>query len=160
MSIIKQIQEMKEMEKTRISLFLAFVLLAINLTGCTSIRGSDAAGNYRELKDGSYESAAGIKEDAIQIELTDASTLSDYLAYAALHNPGLKAAFNRWKAALEKIPQVNSLPDPRFTYAYFIENVETRVGPQRHKLDISQTFPWFGKLQAMKNALETVPAPK
>ena len=35
-------------------------------------------------------------------QLNRQSTLSDYLAYAALNNPGLEAAFNRWKAALER----------------------------------------------------------
>jgi outer membrane protein TolC len=78
--------------------------------------------------------------------LTDKSTLSDYLAYAALNNPGLEAAFNTWKAALEQIPQVKALPDPRFEYKYFIQEVETRVGPQRNSFAISQMFPWFGKL--------------
>ncbi len=32
--------------------------------------------------------------------------------------------------------------------AYFIEEVETRVGPQRNKFGIMQTFPWFGKIEA------------
>jgi outer membrane protein, heavy metal efflux system len=72
--------------------------------------------------------------------------LQHYLMEAAENNPGLEAAFNRWKAALEKIPQVKALPDPRFTYSYFIEEVETRVGPQEQRFAISQTFPWFGKL--------------
>jgi outer membrane protein TolC len=79
--------------------------------------------------------------------LTGDSALSDYLAYAALNNPGLEAAFNRWKAALERVPQVRSLPDPRFNYAYFIQEVETRVGPQEHKVGLAQMFPWFGKLE-------------
>lgn len=76
------------------------------------------------------------------------NTLNDYLRYAALHNAGLRSAFENWKAAVQQIPQANSLPDPRFTYAYFIEQVETRVGPQESKLGISQTFPWFGKIRA------------
>lgn len=79
--------------------------------------------------------------------LGEASALEDYLRYAALNNAGLAAAFNRWKAALERIPQTTSLPDPRFNYTYFIEEVETRVGPQRQKFGIAQMFPWFGKLQ-------------
>ncbi|MBW8014668.1 MAG: TolC family protein [Planctomycetes bacterium] len=79
-------------------------------------------------------------------ELTSTSGLSDYLAYAALNNPGLEAAFNRWKAALEQIPQVKALQDPKFNYKYFIEEVETRVGPQKQSFGISQAFPWFGKL--------------
>jgi outer membrane protein TolC len=72
--------------------------------------------------------------------------LEDYLRYAALANPGLEAAFERWQAALYRIPQVTSLPDPRFTYRYYIEEVETRVGPQEHAFGLAQTFPWFGKL--------------
>ncbi|MBW2099717.1 MAG: TolC family protein [Deltaproteobacteria bacterium] len=94
-------------------------------------------------------------------EFTESSVLTDYLTYAALKNPGLKAAFLRWKAALEKIPEVKSLPDPRFTYGYFIRNVETRVGPQRHKFGLAQTFPWFGKLKLRGNAAwETAQAEK
>jgi len=79
-------------------------------------------------------------------ELTESSGLSDYLAYGALNNPGLEAAFNRWKAALEQVPQVKTLPDPRFTFLYYIQEVETRVGPQRQGIGIAQAFPWFGKL--------------
>ena len=74
------------------------------------------------------------------------ATLQDYLTYAALNNPGLEAAFNRWKAALEKITQAETLPDPKFTFAYFIEEVETRVGPQESKVGLMQMFPWFGTL--------------
>ena len=75
-------------------------------------------------------------------------SLQDYLRYAALNNAGLKAAFEQWKAAMEQIPQAKSLPDPKFTYGYFIEEVETRVGPQRQKFGIMQVFPWFGKIEA------------
>lgn len=80
-------------------------------------------------------------------ELNSQSTLDDYLAYAALNNPGLKAEFHRWKAALEKIPRVKAMPDPRFNYTYFVQSIETRVGPQRQRLGLSQTFPWFGKFK-------------
>jgi outer membrane protein TolC len=74
------------------------------------------------------------------------TTLSEYLTQAALNNPELEAAFYRWKAALEKVPQVKALPDPRFTFGYFIQSIETRTGPQRARLGIAQPFPWFGKL--------------
>jgi len=80
-------------------------------------------------------------------ELTEESTLGDYLAYAALNNSALEAAFNRWKAALERVPQVRALPDPRFTYRYYIREVETRVGAQRQSFGIAQTLPWLGKLE-------------
>ena len=80
-------------------------------------------------------------------DLNDVSTLSDYLAYAALKNPGLEAAYNRWQAALQVVPQVKTLPNPKLSYAVFVREVETRVGPQEQKLGLSQNFPWFGKLR-------------
>ena len=78
----------------------------------------------------------------------DLQTLPDYLRYASLNNAELKAKFEEWKAALEQIPQAKALDDPKFTYSYFIEEVETRVGPQRQKFGIMQVFPWFGKIEA------------
>ena len=79
-------------------------------------------------------------------------TLQDYLRFASLHNAGLKAAFEQWKAAVEQVPQAEALPDPKFTYGYFINEVETRVGPQRQKFGIMQVFPWFGKIEARTDA--------
>lgn len=79
-------------------------------------------------------------------------TLPQYLQYAALRNAGLRAAFEEWKAALEQIPQARALPDPRFTYGYFIEEVETRVGPQEQRFSLMQTFPWFGTIAARTDA--------
>jgi outer membrane protein TolC len=76
--------------------------------------------------------------------------LDDYLAIATNHNPALKAAFYNWKAELEKAGYAGALPDPMFTYSYFVENVETRVGPQNHRFGLMQSFPWFGTLGAKK----------
>jgi len=78
----------------------------------------------------------------------DTNDLQTLQREAALNNAGLKAAFEQWKAAVEQIPQAKSLPDPKFNYGYFIEEVETRVGPQRQKFEIMQTFPWFGVIEA------------
>jgi outer membrane protein TolC len=74
-------------------------------------------------------------------------TLREYLRYAALNNPGLQAAFEEWKAALEQIPQAKALPDPKFTYDYFIEQIETR-----QRAGLMQMFPWFGKIAARTDA--------
>ena len=48
--------------------------------------------------------------------------------------------------------QVKALPDPRFTYRYYIEEVETRVGAQRQAFELAQRFPWFGKLKLRGDA--------
>ena len=91
------------------------------------------------------------REDSFQALAEDAS-LEDYLRIAALNNAGLESTFNLWKASLERIPQAKSLPDPRFNYTYFVEEVETRVGPQRQRFGVAQMFPWFGKLRLRGDA--------
>jgi len=77
--------------------------------------------------------------------------LNRYLQTAAENNPGLKARFNDYMAALEVAPQVKALPDPQLAFGYFIQPVETRVGPQQFKISASQMFPWFGTLKAKEN---------
>lgn len=71
-----------------------------------------------------------------------------YLTTAAENNPELKARFNEYMAALEVVPQVKTPADPRIAFGYFIQPVETRVGPQNAKISIDQLFPWFGQLKA------------
>lgn len=77
-----------------------------------------------------------------------AQTLEDYFQIAAENNPGLQAKYKAFEAAMQRIPQVNSLPDPTFSFGYFISPVETRVGPQRARFSLTQMFPWFGTLKA------------
>jgi outer membrane protein TolC len=93
------------------------------------------------------------RDGATQTEVFDPDTagLEDYLAYAALHNPSLRAAFHNWTSALKRTGYAGKLPDPVFSYSYFIENIETRVGPQIQSLKLQQAFPWFGTLGARKD---------
>lgn len=79
-------------------------------------------------------------------------SLTDYLKEAALNNPELRASFEKWKASLEQIPQAKALDDPKFTFSYYIEEVETRVGPMESKIGLMQTFPWFGEIEAKTDA--------
>lgn len=79
-------------------------------------------------------------------------TLNDYLQIAAENNPGLQAKYKDFEAAMQKIPQANSLPDPTLSFGYFISPVETRVGPQKARFSLTQQFPWFGTLKAQEDA--------
>jgi outer membrane protein, heavy metal efflux system len=81
-----------------------------------------------------------------------AQTLDDYFKIAAENNPGLQAVYKEYEAALQKVSQVNTLPDPVFSFGYFISPVETRVGPQQAKFSLTQMFPWFGTLKAQGDA--------
>lgn len=133
----------------RILFWSAFAGFTLLLAGCAStserrstqaLKAEDTARAHEQVGGATYSRARlpELKEDA---------QLNDYLAYAALNNPQLEAAFNRWKAALEMVSQARTLPDPRFNYGYFIQEVETRVGPQEQRVGLSQMFPWFGKLK-------------
>lgn len=86
------------------------------------------------------------------VTITAQEKLNEYLTIAANNNPGLKMAFNQYMAALEKAPQVSSLPDPQIAFGYFIQPIETRMGPQEFKFSATQMFPWFGTLKAKENA--------
>jgi outer membrane protein TolC len=80
-----------------------------------------------------------------------AAGIDEYLAYAAGQNPALKAAYYRWQALVEKSGYAGALPEPTISYTHYIENVETRVGPQEQRFSLRQTFPWFGTLGARKD---------
>lgn len=78
--------------------------------------------------------------------------LQVYQDTAAMNNPGIKSLFRQYESVMQKAPQNRTLPDPQFGFGYFINSVETRVGPQRAVFSISQAFPWFGQLGAEEQA--------
>jgi outer membrane protein TolC len=143
------------MAKTKRIIFCcAFAGLMLVLAGCASTTERSSTQALRaEETSRTHELVGRATSSRKQLpELNEASGLNDFLAYAALNNPQLEAAFNRWKAALEMVSQARTLPDPRFNYGYFIQEVETRVGPQEQRVGLSQMFPWFGKLKLRSEA--------
>ena len=71
--------------------------------------------------------------------------LRSLVDYALANNPEVNVARERHIGALARVPQAMALPEPKLTYRYFVNEVETRVGPQEHGIGLSQTLPWFGK---------------
>ena len=80
-------------------------------------------------------------------ELSAESDLSDYLVYAALNNPDLEVAFNRWKEALGQIGEAWALPALSVDYAYYVQEMASSTLPKRKMRGMAQTFPWYGKLE-------------
>ncbi len=52
------------------------------------------------------------------------------------------------RAARQRVPQVSALPDPNLSATAFARSIETRAGPQRAALSISQRIPGAGKRTA------------
>ncbi len=80
-----------------------------------------------------------------------AQTPDSLLQIAVANNQELQALRLSYQAALEKAPQVSQLPNPEVGFGAFILPVETRLGPQRARLSLTQMFPWFGTLQAQED---------
>ena len=89
--------------------------------------------------------------------LAEGAVLDDYIRYAMQNSPALEAAFYRWRAAAERVPQARSLPDPQLGFAVILDQVERDAEYMGERYSISQMFPWFGKLSlrgdvALENA--------
>lgn len=84
-------------------------------------------------------------------------TLESYIEYALRRHPRLRANYEEWRAATHRPDAAYDWPNPRLTYGYFIQSVETRVGPQRHRVGLMQPIPWPGKLSAMRDAARLEP---
>ena len=74
-------------------------------------------------------------------------TLDQLIKQALKESPALRAKTHAWKAQEHKISGASSLPDPQIQLSYFLEEVETRVGPQEAAIAYSQKIPWLKKLE-------------
>ena len=125
------------------SILFVIALSVVIASGCAVPLAEKAAfEDFRGLERSRYPESARSELPA----LDEKATLGDFLKYAALNNPGLESAFYEWKAALEKVPQARTLPEPRVKYGYYLRDIEMRTGMKRQAFGLMQEFPWFGKL--------------
>jgi len=75
-------------------------------------------------------------------------SLEKTLAFALANNPQIAAGRARWNASLNRPGVVSALPDPTVGVTYSVEEIETRNGPLRGGIMLSQKLPWLGKLRA------------
>jgi len=84
--------------------------------------------------------------------LVQGQNLDDHYKIAEGNNPGLQAKYKEFETALQKMPQVRTLPDPTLSVSAFGQMTQTRVGQQMARFTLSQMFPWFGTLKAQGDA--------
>lgn len=132
----------------KLKIGLVILMLIFTQTGLSSagIKISERKRQLLKEKNNVIENEkeilGSIKEDA---------ALDDYVRIGLRNNPGLRAAFYKWKASFNKIAQAFSLPDPQVTFTEYIESVETRVGPQERAYSVRQKIPLPDKLWIRKN---------
>ena len=130
-----------------------FILTLFLVCANVTIAGTGIADRKKTLEQEAV--AIQLNEKRKIPEFSDSYTLNDYIKIGLARNPGLKAAFYKWQSAFNKIAQSFSLPDPQVTFTEYIEEVETRVGPQERALALQQKFPlpdklWIQKSKAFK----------
>ncbi len=78
-------------------------------------------------------------------------SLDSLLALARKENPSLKMLENLWKAATFRGDQMANYPDPTVGVGFGVYPVETRLGSQEVRMNVSQRLLWKGELDARRN---------
>ena len=82
-----------------------------------------------------------------------ADSLYYYLEIAARNNPTVLQKYAEYEAALQKVPQAGSLPDPELSMGIFLSPMELLGGNQLADIRLMQMFPWFGVIKAGKDEM-------
>ncbi|MCP3919202.1 MAG: TolC family protein [bacterium] len=121
----------------------ALVAACSSLGACASTYDSDLLERRARSV---YRDGARARPQSPTPQLEDTAELAAYLDYGLANSAELRAAFETWLASTERVEQVSTLPEPRFTFGEYVEEVQTRTGPQERRFGISQAFPWPGEL--------------
>jgi len=143
----KSVRTVRHVQPGRIHIRRAAVLAALAATSCVA-SPPEHDERLRDWHAANDELQFAGEDSDIVVE----TSLDELLFHAQQANPDLRAAFERWHAALERVPQAGTLPEPRLTLATYLAEVETRVGPMQGRIGLSQPIPWFGERDLRANA--------
>jgi outer membrane protein TolC len=90
---------------------------------------------------------------AVALTAMAQDSLLHYQKVAVQNNPAIKQKYAQFEAALQKVPQVGSLPDPTLNLGVFLTPMEVMDGKQVADIQLMQMFPWFGTLKAAKDEM-------
>lgn len=116
-------------------------LLAVPAFALT-LAATPATGDTSPTRDAGAEIPGGLSVD--QFHAPD-EQLRELIATLLGENPHILSSWSRSRSARERVTREKALPDAQFSYRYYAQTPETRVGPQEHGLELSQSVPWGGK---------------
>lgn len=108
------------------TLFLAFVFLSV------------ASPLWAESREDDQEEKFVLPAELVSI--------GDLAKYAYQNNPSIVEAREDWKASIEEYRVTEGYPDPKLNFTYFIDPIETRLGPQDWNATLTQQIPFPGRL--------------
>jgi cobalt-zinc-cadmium efflux system outer membrane protein len=134
--------------------------IAIAAAGLVSLLGSSCRGPAEvrrprepislpshDLKEEAQHAVQNVLEQVRQLGNGEI-TLEQLLAFASTQNPGLEVKRQRALSSHEAALASGTMPEPTVAWTEFCEEVETRVGPQERRFEVSQKLPWYGALEA------------
>ena len=80
-------------------------------------------------------------------------SLTYYLETALRNNPTVLQRYSEYQAALQKVPQVGSLPDPQLEMGIYLSPMEQLSGNRVADFKLMQMFPWFGVIKNAKDEM-------
>lgn len=119
------------------------VHVAVAMAGVLSVTGLAAADTEEQIVPTATEEIVASVTD-VRLRLLLEEVLE--------RNPRLARMEAEAAAVEQRSPQVKALPNPTATLTWFVMSPETRVGPQRAAVNLTQQFPWFGTLKLEEQA--------
>ncbi len=145
--------------------FLPLLTAALLMAGCASAKERSARSAFRTvdarerppalIADSTPNTAAAnsnASTSSAASKAENAGQLGWYIARALEKSPALRASYQHFQADVENIAPFQRLPDPVVSFGYYVQAVETRVGPQIARLGLKQVIPWPGQLTARADA--------
>lgn len=140
---------MRKFGLARLAIILSATLFLTGCVGPVPRWSPDTLENSKGLEEIIPRGAPYQKEEREVSELGKPGSslpIDAVIVYALAENPGLQAAQARWLAAKNIPARVSAYPDPQLGLIYYMEEIETKNGPMRGGVILSQRVPWFGKL--------------
>jgi outer membrane protein TolC len=118
---------------------LGAVLVAALVAGCKGIQSP----GERQARADLASVGQSYRPEATRPHLDAGAGLSNYLQFAMMTQPSVRAAFFDWAATVERITVERSMPDPKLTFQAYIQQSLTSLMP-----GLMQDFPGPGKLKS------------
>jgi outer membrane protein TolC len=85
---------------------------------------------------------------------TTGDSLGVYVQQAIENDPGARAAFRAYEAAVQRARGSGGFDDPVLEMGFFLEPMELAGGRQVGQLQVMQMFPWFGTRRAAREEMD------
>lgn len=124
------------------------LILALALAGC----GSSARALYDDhpwLRPGATTAAAVLAERSQAAAGPALTGIDAMIRELTARSPAVAAARERWRAAVERVPQASRLPDTVAEYMWVPAPADMATGMDEHRVEVRQMIPFPTKLVAM-----------